>query len=61
MKYSVLDICTGKSYPAELVKETKCYYTVSAETIPGKKIHHRFHKKTMHIDWQHLTLRIRNA
>ena len=56
--YKVVDMCTGYSYKVTSVRETKCYLVVYACTCVGNPsaLEHRFHKRTMCIDWLHLLL-----
>jgi len=46
----VIEMYTGRSTSVDIVKETKCYYTVDFNGICT-----RFHKKTM-TNWQMLLL-----
>lgn len=44
---------TGKSLPAKVIKETKCYYTFEVANYysNGKSLVERVHKNTMFIEW----------
>lgn len=54
----ISNLLTGHTIPCELVKETKCYYTVSYVMHNGRTVEERFNKSTMTIDWQYIALRV---